>query len=65
MVVLSHQHYEKMQEEIAFLKRLAVAEAESRRGDMVDVDDLEKELDNILSEEEGYDARTEQDAGTV
>ena len=50
MVVLSHQQYEKMQEEIAFLKRLAVAEAESRRGDMVDVDDLEKELDDILEE---------------
>lgn len=65
MVVLSHQHFEKMQEEIAFLKRLALAEAESRRGDMVDVDDLEKELDNMLMEDATNDARTEQDPGTV
>jgi hypothetical protein len=34
---LSHDHYEKMQEEIAFLKRLATAEAESRRGELIDV----------------------------
>ena len=65
MVVLSHQHFEKMQEEISFLKRLAIAEAESRRGDMVDVDDLEKELDIILMEDSPNDARTEPDPGTI
>jgi len=65
MVVMSHQHFEKMQEEIAFLKRLATAEAESRRGDMVDVEDLEKDLDNILLEETTDDARTEQAPGTI
>lgn len=50
MVVLSHQQYERMQEEIAFLKRLAVAEAESRQCNMVDVDDLEKDINDILEE---------------
>lgn len=53
MVVLSHQHFEKMQEEIAFLKRLVLAEAESRRGDVVDVDQLEKDLDKMLTEDAG------------
>ena len=47
MVVVNHYPCEKLQEEITFLKRLAVAEEESRQGDMVDIDDLEKELDNI------------------
>lgn len=65
MVVLSHQHYEKMQEEIAFLKRLALAEAESRRGDLVDVEDLEKELDNILLEDATHGARAESDHGAI
>lgn len=55
LVVLSHEHYEKMQEEIAFLKRLATAEAESRRGNLIDVDDLEKDLDTIILEETRYD----------
>jgi PHD/YefM family antitoxin component YafN of YafNO toxin-antitoxin module len=57
LVVLSHEHYEKMQEEIAFLKRLATAEAESRRGELIDVDDLGKDLDNIILEESRYDDR--------
>ena len=51
MVVMSHQYFEKMQEEVSFLKRLAVAEAESRQGEMVDVDNLEKELDSMLTED--------------
>lgn len=51
MVLLSHQYFEKMQEEIAFLKRLAVAEAESRRGDTVDIEVLEKDLGNMLAED--------------
>ncbi|EIW20644.1 MULTISPECIES: type II toxin-antitoxin system Phd/YefM family antitoxin [Pelosinus] len=57
LVVLSHDHYEKMQEEIAFLKRLATAEAESRRGELIDVDDLGKDLDNIILEEFRHDDR--------
>ena len=63
MVVLSHQYFEKLQEEIAFLKRLAVAEAESRRGEMVDVNDLEKDLDSMLMEDATNDTR-EQTADT-
>ena len=47
MVVLNRHPCEKMQEEIAFLKRLAIAEEESRLGYMLDIDDLDKELDNI------------------
>lgn len=65
MVVLSHQHFEKMQEEIAFLKRLAVAEAESRRGELVDVEALEDELDNILMEGADHDGQRKQDFGEI
>lgn len=57
LVVLSHDRYEKMQEEIAFLRRLATAETESRRGELVDVDDLEKDLENIILEEASLDDR--------
>jgi prevent-host-death family protein len=65
LVVLSHAHYEKMQEEIAFLKRLATAEEESRRGELVDVDDLEKDLDNIIVEESRDDDREKPILGEV
>ena len=57
LVVLSHNRYEKMQEEIAFLKRLATAENESRRGELVDGDDLDKELQSILLEGSIHDGR--------
>lgn len=63
MVVLSHQHFEKLQEEISFLKRLAIAEAESRRGVLVDVEDLEKDLDNILLEDVTRDYRDKPEPG--
>jgi PHD/YefM family antitoxin component YafN of YafNO toxin-antitoxin module len=57
LVVLSHEHYEQMQEEIAFLKRLAIAETESREGKLIDIDDLEKDLNSIILEETHYDNR--------
>jgi len=64
LVVLSHEHYEQMQEEIAFLKRLATAETESREGKLVDIDDLEKDLDGIILEETRYDNRAKSVQGT-
>ena len=63
LVVLSHERYEKMREEIAFLKRLATAEGESPRGELVDIDDLEKDLDNIISEETNHAGRKQSSPG--
>ena len=57
MVVVSHQYFEKLQEEVSFLKRLAVAEAESRQCEVVDVDHLEKDLDIMLTEDANNDTK--------
>jgi prevent-host-death family protein len=55
LVVMSHEHFEKMQEELAFFKRLLKAETESRNGELVDIDDLDDELNNIIKKEPDYD----------
>jgi len=61
LVVMSHEYFEKLQEELAFFKRLSIAEAESRNGELVDIDDLDEELNNIIAKGPDYDGSNQPD----
>ena len=49
LVVMSHEYFEKLQEELALFKRIVTAEAENRTGELINIDDLAKGIDNIVA----------------
>jgi prevent-host-death family protein len=50
LVVMSHEHYEGLQAELELYKRLITAESESRRGEMLD-------FNQVMNEKEGHYGR--------
>ncbi len=51
LVVMSHEHYEELQAELELYKRLIVAEGESRRGEMLDFNQVMNEIDSTIEEQ--------------
>lgn len=51
LVIMSHQHYENLQAELALYKKLIIAEGESRRGEMLDFDEVMDDIDSMLKEQ--------------
>jgi prevent-host-death family protein len=51
LVVMSHEHYEKLQAELELYKKLITAEGESRRGEMLDFNQVMDDIDSALKEQ--------------
>lgn len=51
LVVMSHEHYEKLQAEIEMYKKLITAEGESRRGEMLDFIEVMDDIDSTIKEQ--------------
>lgn len=50
LVVMSHEHYEQLQAELELYKKLLTAEGESRRGEMLDFDQVMDDIDSAIKE---------------
>lgn len=51
LVVMSHEHYEELQAELELYKRLIAAEGESRRGEMLDFNQVMNDIDSTIKEQ--------------
>jgi prevent-host-death family protein len=50
LVIMSHEHYEKLQTKLEICRKLITADGESRRGEMLDFDQIMDDIDSTLRE---------------